>query len=214
MHTYTTQLIHDLESAILARWHERPPHYFEIGATWAAPWLTPPEGYTGPEAGFGQDDPDAYPPLPDFMLDEETEETEDFTSEETAPELESESGLNLEFEKTIAEMEQWRDEKPPERQDMFYHFGFEPEQFPPAELLSDTDLDAISERLCRLWAAYNFTAVVPDNAPGRVLYPLLLGRMKQPTFVMTRGTMGIEFCSYEPKECPFGPEYCTCKDDE
>ncbi len=204
MHHYTTQLLHDLEAAILARWNERPPHYFEIGAPWAALWLTPPEGYTGPEVGYGHDNPNAYAPLPDFMLDDEDKET-------TAIAATDDAVANIEFEKTIAEMEQWRDETPPERQDMFYHFGLLPEQFPPADRLTDADLDAISELLCRLWAAYNFTAVVPDNAPGRVLYPLLLERMKKPTFVMTRGVIGVEFCSYEPEQCPFGLEWCSCK---
>ena len=118
---------------------------------------------------------------------------------------------NLEFERSISEMEQWRDEKPPERQDMFYHFGFEPVQFPPAERLSDEELDALSQALCRLWAAYNFTPVFPDTAPGRVVYPQMLKRMEEPTFVMTHGHLGVEFCEYEPSECPWGLEYCTCK---
>jgi len=95
---------------------------------------------------------------------------------------------------------------------MFYHFGFEPVQFPPAERLSDEELDALTQALCRLWAAYNFTPVLPDAVPGRLVYPLLLKRMEEPTFVMTRGNIGIEFCHYEPLECPWGLEYCTCKD--
>lgn len=107
-------------------------------------------------------------------------------------------------------MEQWRDETPPQRQDMFYHFGFAPEQFPPAEQLTDAELDTLATLLCRLWAAYNFTAVLPDNVPGRVAYPLLLQRMGEPTFVFTRGNLGVEFCGYEPEHCPFGQAYCSC----
>ena len=26
------------------------------------------------------------------------------------------------------------------------------------------------------------------------------------------GITGVEFCDYEPENCPFGDEYCTCKD--
>ncbi|HLF65540.1 MAG TPA: hypothetical protein VI603_17365 [Saprospiraceae bacterium] len=119
---------------------------------------------------------------------------------------------NLDFERGTAEMEQWRDEKPPARQDMYYHFGFKPEQFPSEDRMTDAELNGIVSALCRLWAAYNFTPVVPKHVSGRVLYPLLLTRMCEPTFVMTRGNIGVEFCSYEPKQCPFGEEWCDCKD--
>jgi hypothetical protein len=211
MHHYLHHLTADLESAILARWRECPPHYFQLGHL-AEPWLTPPEGYDGPPAGYAINDPDAYPPLPDWMLGEEEEE-DSGTPDNPVPDDKPLSTADLEVEKTMAEMEQWRDEAPPVQQNMFYHFGFTPEQFPPPEQLSDADLDALSVLLCRLWAAYNFTAVVPEKAPGRVVYPLLLERMHKPTFVMTRGCIGIEFCHYEPSECPFGAEWCSCKDE-
>ncbi len=203
MSLYTLQLLADLQSAILSRWLEYPPHYFEMGLP--ERWLDPPEGYDGPPMGFGLDDEAAPSGLP--WLEEDDDETES-----TTPPPESAQVMaNLDFERSISEMEQWRDEKPPERQDMFYHFGFEPMQFPPAERLSDEELDALTQALCRLWAAYNFTPVLPDAVPSRVVYPLLLKRMEEPTFVMTRGHTGVEFCEYEPSECPWGLEYCTCK---
>ncbi len=200
MRLYIQQLTADLEAAILSRWQEHPPHYFEMGLT-NEPGLTPPVGYTGPPAGFGYDDPT---PLPDWMLG-----ISDVGGKE---EDEAEDDFDPNTEKALAEMEQWRDEDAPEHQDMFYHFGFKPEQFPPAEQLTDADLDTLSALLCRLWAAYNFTAVIPDEVPGRLVYPLLLERMSKPTYVMTRGNIGVEFCGYEPEHCPFGTEWCSCKD--
>jgi len=156
-----------------------------------------------PAAG---DDDAAAPGLP--WLDDEDDETDSAT---LPPPESAQVMANLDFERSISEMEQWRDETPPSRQDMFYHFGFEPVQFPPADRLTDEELDALTQALCRLWAAYNFTAVLPDVVPSRLVYPLLLKRMEEPTFVMTRGNTGIEFCDYEPSECPWGLEYCTCK---
>ena len=200
MSPYLTQLLADLHAAILTRWQERPPHYFEMGFS-AERWLDPPAGYTGPPMGFGLDDDGPAPGI--FDLDDDDD----------APPPESERLLaGLELEKTIAEMEQWRDETPPAQQDMYYHFGFRPEQFPPAERLTDAELEALTQALCRLWAAYNFTPVFPDGTPGRVVYPLLLGRMLKPSFVMTRGHIGVEFCHYEPAECPFGAAWCRCTD--
>jgi hypothetical protein len=204
MSPYLLHLLSDLQSAILARWRECPPHYYEMGVP--ERWLDPPQGYDGPPRGFGHDDDGPPPGL--SWLDDDAE-----TASPAPPPTESEQVMaNLDFERSIAEMEQWRDETPPERQDMFYHFGFEPEQFPPAERLSDEELEALTHALCRLWAAYNFTPVFPDAAPGRAVYPLLLKRMEEPTFVMQRGHIGVEFCHYEPSECPWGLEYCDCKD--
>jgi hypothetical protein len=201
MQNYIHQLALDLEAAILARWHEHPPHWFQVGYV-NDPGLMPPEGYTGPPAGYAYNDPNTYPPLPDFMYDD----PDDTAASEDQPEI------NLEFEKSIAEMEKWRDEDPPQQQDMFYHFGFQLEQFPKADLLTDAQLEVLCSLLVRLWAAYNFTAAVSETIPKRLLYPKLIERMHKPTFVMTRGNIGIEFCHYDPDACPWGGEWCGCKE--
>jgi hypothetical protein len=203
MTRYTIQLLSDLDAATLARWRVCPPHFFEMGVP--ERWLDPPEGYDGPPLGYGLEN-DAPPALP--WLDEE----EDADSATLPPPESAKVMADLELERDISEMEQWLHETPPERQDMFYHFGFEPLQFPPADRLSDGELDALTQALCQLWAAYNFTAVLPENVPGRLAYPLLLKRMERPTFLLTRGNMGVEFCEYEPTACPWGMEYCRCKD--
>lgn len=181
MQTYLFQLHNDLENAILHRWNVCPPHYFEMGIP--DRWLNPPVGYAGPPLGFGHEEDEVI----------------------------KNSYLSiLEFEKTIAEVESYVEEKP--KINMFDHFGFEPEQFPPAEKLSDEHLDTLTTLLCRLWAAYNFTPVFPQKTPGRVMYPLLQDRMAEPAMLVTYGHIGVEFCHYEPSECPFGSEWCDCKD--
>lgn len=117
---------------------------------------------------------------------------------------------NIQMDMSFLEMEQWL--KGNADSSMFYHFGLEPEQFPPPERLTDEQLDALTQALIRLWAAFNFTAVVPSIAPGRVLYPLLLKKMLEPATVMDFGHVGVEFCDYEPERCPFGIEWCSCKE--
>ena len=200
MSSYIFYLLSDLEAAILARWREFPPHYFEMGIS--EQFLDPPSGYDGPPPGFGlkEDNPPS-----DLPWQNESEQMDQ--SSESDQVLE-----NMDIEKSHAEMEQWLDERPPSRQDMYYHFGFEQEQFPPADRLTDADIELLVSAVCRLWAAYNFTPVFPDNIPGRVLYPLLLKRMEEPTFVMTRGNIGVEFCEYEVEHCPFGEQWCRCKE--
>lgn len=145
-------------------------------------WLEPPAGYDGPPFGFGQEEAEA----------------------------EKDSYLaTLSFEKTLAEVEDYVAARP--KITMFDHFGFEPEHFPPAERLTDEQIEALTEGICRLWAAYNFTPVFPQQAPARVVYPLLLARMGEPALVAKRGHIGLEFCQYEPDQCPFGTDYCDCK---
>jgi len=115
----------------------------------------------------------------------------------------------LQFDMTMMEMGNWLEGAA--ESSMFYHFDLKPEQFPQPEILMDSQLDALTLALKRLWAAFNFTAVVPDKTPGRVVYPILLKRMLEPAMVMDFGHAGVEFCDYEPAHCPFGLEYCSCK---
>ena len=113
------------------------------------------------------------------------------------------------FEETIAEMEKWLAGE--EKYSMFSEFGLLPEQFPPQDRLSEQEVYGLVEVIRRLWAAFNFTAVVPNGVPARELYPILLERMLEACTVMDNGHIGIEFCDYEPERCPFGEEYCSCK---
>ncbi len=116
----------------------------------------------------------------------------------------------LDFQDSIQEMEHWLEGKA--ELSMFYHFELEEQLFPPPDRLTDEQLDQLCHALNRLWNAFNLTAVVPEEAPSRVVYPILLKRMLEPTMIMNAGHIGVEFCDYEPSQCVF-KEYCSCKDD-
>lgn len=58
---------------------------------------------------------------------------------------------------------------------------------------------------------FNFTAVLPQSLPARLAYPALLKKMAKPAMLMKFGHIGIEFCHYEPPECPWGLVHCSCK---
>jgi hypothetical protein len=110
----------------------------------------------------------------------------------------------------LGEMEKWLDGV--KEGSMFYKFGLMPEQFPPVRRLTEEQMSAIVLKLLRLWGAYNFTAVLPDNLPNNWIYKTLLKRMLEPSLFANFGHIGIEFCYYEPSNCPFPLEYCSCKD--
>jgi hypothetical protein len=217
MQKYLTQLLADIEDAILARWQTIPPHFYQMGIPDL--WLEPPLGWNGPPAGYAleenakekpfqpREDHNALanplPPVERALSADELKTS--FTANETPPDDDEELLAALE------EAEQFACEEPV--RNMFYHFGLESYRFPQPGQLSDEELDLLTNSLCRLWASFNFRPVFPDNAPGHLLYPLLLHRMREPTFVFSRGQMGVEFCDYEPEECPFG-SFCSCKAKE
>lgn len=146
-------------------------------------WLTPPKGYNGPPFGFGH---------------------------EEDPELNQGYMAQLEFEKTQAEVENYLAGNAPAS--MYGYFGFDSEQFPPENKLQEEQLKLLCDAICRLWAAYNYTPVFPEKTPPRRLYPILLQAMHEPRTQVNRGHIGVEFCDYEPDNCPFGSVACSCKD--
>lgn len=183
MSPYLTHLHSDIESAIVARWRACPPHFWVMGIS--DPFLILPKGLED----MARPDPDSMaPPLPAWMLGEEEHEVE----------------------ASLEEVERFVNERP--RVTMFDHFDLLPEAFPPAERLTDAQLEALVLAIRRLWAAFNFMPTLPEHAPARVVYPLLVQRMGKPAMLMKFGICGIEFCHYEPEECPFGAAWCRCAD--
>jgi len=89
--------------------------------------------------------------------------------------------------------------------------GLKREQFPPLDQLSKTQIKKIVKAFRRLLYSWNLEIVVPKKFPEVEQYDLLVGLLDQKVHIVKNGTYYIEFCSYEPKECPFGL-YCDCKD--
>ena len=123
--------------------------------------------------------------------------------------LESETPEPL-FETKIGEMEKWLEQT--DQNMMFREFGLEPKEFPPVSKLTNEQVRELSVKLLRLWAAYNFTAVLPDKLPYDIVYKTLLKRMLEPSSFVNFGHVGIEFCDYVVEDCPFPLEFCSCKD--
>jgi hypothetical protein len=119
---------------------------------------------------------------------------------------------DIAFAQHIMEVERYLQEDPPSDHHMYYHFGIANEQFPPLEHLTDSETDLLTDALINLWQAFNFDVVTPKDIPSRILYPLLLEKMKEPTFATDYGFTTFEFCDYECAYCPFGEQWCMCKE--
>ncbi len=91
-------------------------------------------------------------------------------------------------------------------------FGIDPASFPPIDKLTTEQAQLLSAKILELWAAFNIEASYPKNFPLERFYPMLVEKFRKPFMYFPMGITGIEFCHYEPEECPFGDEYCMCKE--
>ena len=86
--------------------------------------------------------------------------------------------------------------------------GLKSEQFPPANLLTDEQMEGICEAIDRLLFSWNLYTDLPDELPVTLAYKLLVGIFDQKNIIVSRGHTDIEFCNITA--CPFG-EFCECK---
>ncbi len=92
-------------------------------------------------------------------------------------------------------------------------FGLGKEQFPPSEKLSEEQLIQMAAEFENLWNAYSFYADFPEGLPAQRRYELMRDYLDHPTQHWPGGwEHHFEFCDYDPANCPFGNEFCRCKD--
>ena len=91
-------------------------------------------------------------------------------------------------------------------------FGIDPDMFPPVEKITKEQTEALVDEILELWTVFHLGADIPENFPKAKLYPLLVKKFREPIVYFPMADTDIVFCDYEPDHCPFGTEYCTCKD--
>ncbi len=102
-----------------------------------------------------------------------------------------------------------------EEKPMGYWLGFNKEQFPPSERLNDDQLKLMANEFEQLWAAYSFYPDFPEGLPAKRRYELMRDYIDHPTQYWPGGwEHHFEFCHYDPAHCPFGSEFCRCKEWE
>jgi hypothetical protein len=88
--------------------------------------------------------------------------------------------------------------------------GLEREQFPPADYWSEEEAAQLVIALNDLLKHYNLSADYPETLPPLMAYTTLVGALEKYAPIMPFGEWHLEFCDYNPEECPFGEPYCTC----
>lgn len=105
-------------------------------------------------------------------------------------------------------------EESPE-QTMGFWFGLSQECFPPSDKLNEHQLEQMTIEIEELWGAFGFVPDFPDKLPARRKYELMREYLNQPCQYWAKGwILHFEFCQYDPNECPFGSEFCRCKEDQ
>ncbi|TVR83894.1 MAG: hypothetical protein EA412_00655 [Chitinophagaceae bacterium] len=84
---------------------------------------------------------------------------------------------------------------------------------PPEDKLTLDQKAVLAEELEKLLEVKHFALDFPENLPMHMRYPLIRKFWSEKHVEMSFGTSHIEFCQYEPDNCPY-PDYCVCKDFE
>jgi len=94
-------------------------------------------------------------------------------------------------------------------------FGVSHEVFPPAERLTDAQVEALILAILALWGAFNFEADFPPTAPARQLYTELVAFWRdEPVKYTSEGTahLCLFLCLCDRSgDCQWG-DACHCKD--
>jgi hypothetical protein len=90
-------------------------------------------------------------------------------------------------------------------------FGINRSVFPPAEMLSETQLVALSDAIIALLDAHRYIVHVAmmEGVPKNVLYQRLIRIWTKDTYYCTSGLMGLDSCDPDPGTCGL-KEWCRC----
>lgn len=93
-------------------------------------------------------------------------------------------------------------------------FGVKAEAFPPVEQLTEEETETLVVGILELWASFNIVMdLLDDGIPIKLIYKLLVNYWKTETVqYVSEGTLHLESCHYNINTCPWGIEYCSCKE--
>jgi hypothetical protein len=89
--------------------------------------------------------------------------------------------------------------------------GISTAQLPPPDKLNEQQQILLYNEMENLMNANNFYPDFPENIPTSIKYTVMRDHWDNEHVDMPSGSSHIEFCNYEPAECPFPEKYCTCK---
>ncbi|MBD3627414.1 hypothetical protein [Cyclobacterium sp.] len=87
--------------------------------------------------------------------------------------------------------------------------GLKTVDFPPAEQLSDGDMELVLQVFKKMMFSWNLDIDLPKALPLSIAYTMTIDTLNQKTSIVNEGFMSFDYCSGSPEECIF-KEYCSC----
>jgi hypothetical protein len=99
-----------------------------------------------------------------------------------------------------------------ERKPLVDFVGLTIEAFPPSDKLTDLEMAGIVNAMLKTLFSHGISFDLPENAPPKFNYELLISQLSEETIVPKAGTgmiVGIDFCTGNPEGCEL-KEFCNC----
>ncbi|WP_018345094.1 hypothetical protein [Cytophaga aurantiaca] len=133
---------------------------------------------------------------------------EDLTAAQNKKQSLNQSPTHESFEDYIAEVERYLNGEGEEP--IGDILGMKEECFPPANRLTEKQLNTVSDAYLECLESWNVSIDLPDNLPAALKYTLLINTLKQKIIAMDSGITHLELCHYDSEWCPFGIKFCRC----
>jgi hypothetical protein len=91
-------------------------------------------------------------------------------------------------------------------------FGISMIQLPPADKLTEEQMQLLTEAILDTWAAFSLSADFPGDLPIKLQYELLRGQFEEKIHYMPGWTHHFNFCIIDCETCLIN-EYCDMKED-
>lgn len=182
MHPYITHLLEDIENAKRPCYSENQPLYSHYEAE---------ENDEAP-LEIKDDEVDGDDIIPSFLSFDKDEDDED---------------IDADMAEHFAEVERFVSEAPP---NSFGDFcGLQVSDFPPAEQLTEDDMQIFIKAFEKMSFTWNITFSFPETLPTHLHYTIMVNTLSEKTMITKHGFVTFDYCSGSPDGCIFG-EYCNC----
>lgn len=110
------------------------------------------------------------------------------------------------IEEEFEEIEKWISREEPEHT-FGYYCGLRPENFPPAEQLTDEEMILIRQAFEKMMHTWNQKIDLPKKLPVAFAFRMMVDSLNIKTTIVNSGNMSFDFCAGYAPGCVF-KEYC------
>lgn len=111
------------------------------------------------------------------------------------------------FEDHIAQVEAYLNNTP--EHTFGYYCGLKKEDFPPADQLTDEEMQLVNNAFEEMMSSWNLDISLPDNIPVPFAYQLIVDVLNKETMIVNSGWYIFDFCTGYAPDCEL-KAYCPC----